>query len=122
MLEDHDLEHYLEASAIARKIMKFGRELVKAEKGFLKIAESIENQIIKEGGKPAFPVNISVNGNAAHDSPEASDTRQIAEKDLAKVDFGVMIEGFAIDTAFSYNPSNEHAKLIEAAEMALQMR
>lgn len=120
MLEEEALKNYLKASEITKRIMKFGRELVKKENSFLKIAETMEAEIVKEGGKPAFPVNISINGNAAHDTPESNDTRLISDGDLVKVDFGVMIDGFAIDTAFSFNLSNEHAKQIEAAEMALQ--
>ncbi|MFH1751023.1 MAG: type II methionyl aminopeptidase [Candidatus Micrarchaeota archaeon] len=120
MLEEEALENYMKASVITKKIMKFGRELVKTERSYLKIAEAIEEEMRREGGKPAFPVNVSANGNAAHDTPEANDTRLISESDLVKVDFGVMIEGYVTDTAFSYNLSGEHAKQIEAAELALQ--
>ncbi|MEK6843603.1 MAG: type II methionyl aminopeptidase [Candidatus Micrarchaeota archaeon] len=119
-MEIDGLDKYLEASQIAKKIMKYGRELVKKETGYLKIASSIEEETKKLGAKPAFPVNISVNGIAAHDTPELNDTREVKPTDLVKVDFGAMIEGFCIDTAFSYSPNNAHAKLIEAAEMALQ--
>ncbi len=119
-MEEDALKKYLEASAIAKKVMKFSRELVKTERRFLAIAEKIEKETANLGGKPAFPVNISTNSLAAHDTPEADDARIVKDSDLVKVDFGVQIEGFIMDTAFSYNPSGEHAKLIEASEMALQ--
>ncbi|MFH0972053.1 MAG: type II methionyl aminopeptidase [Candidatus Micrarchaeota archaeon] len=119
-MEADEQNKYLEASDIAKKVMKYGRELVKKEKSYLKIAESMEEETRQLGGKPAFPVNVSANGSAAHDTPEAADIREVNDSDLIKVDFGVMIEGYTIDTAFSFNPSNEHAKMIEAAEIALQ--
>ncbi|MFH0971268.1 MAG: type II methionyl aminopeptidase [Candidatus Micrarchaeota archaeon] len=119
-MDEEELKSYLKASEITKKIMKFGRDYVKRERGYLKIAEAIEAEIAKEGGKPAFPVNISVNYFAAHDTPEVNDIRSVNDSDLVKVDFGVLVDGFATDTAFSYNLSGEHAKQIEAAEMALQ--
>ncbi len=120
MLSEEARTNYLKASGIAKGIMKFAKELVKTEKSYLKIAEGIEGEIKKAGAQTAFPVNISANGNAAHDTPEANDVRIVNPGDLVKVDFGLMIEGYAIDTAFSFNPSGEHAKQMEAAENALR--
>jgi methionyl aminopeptidase len=118
--DEEMMNYYSKASDITKKVMKFGRELVKTERSYLKIADGIEGEIKKLGALPAFPVNVSINSDAAHDAPEANDARMVKDSDLVKVDFGVMLEGFPTDTAFSYNLDNSHAKLIEAAEMALQ--
>ena len=86
----------------------------------LEIAEQIENKIIKLGGKPAFPTNLSINEIAAHYTPSYND--ETKANGLLKVDFGVQIEGWTADTAFSLDLENslENKKLIEASETALK--
>ena len=62
-------------------------------------AEQIEGKIRELGGKPAFPVNLSINEIAAHYTPAYND--ETKADGLLKVDIGVQIEGAIADTAFS---------------------
>jgi len=86
----------------------------------LEIANKIEDKILELKAKPAFPVNLSIDEIAAHDTPAFNDAR--VASGLLKVDIGVHIEGCIADIAFSLDLDNndENKKLIKAAEEALK--
>lgn len=115
-----EIEKLIKAGDIAKKAKHFARELIKPNMSLLEIAEKIENEIIKLGGKPAFPVNLSINEIAAHSTPTYNDEQKA--HGLLKVDLGVHIDGFVADTALSLDLENsaENKKLIETAENCLQ--
>jgi methionyl aminopeptidase len=69
--------------------------------------------------KPAFPCNLSLNNVAAHYTPDKVSSLIFNEDDLLKVDFGVHVNGYISDLAFSLNPSGKHKELIKASESAL---
>ncbi len=46
----------------------------------LEVAEHAEDAIRELGGKPAFPVNISIDEEAAHATPSATTTRRSAKR------------------------------------------
>src|SRR5204863_7355071 len=76
--------------------------------------------IEKRGGKPAFPTQTSVNEVAAHDCPSPDDERTYRAGDLAKLDIGVHIDGWVVDTATTVNVGGTgNGRLIEAARQAL---
>jgi methionyl aminopeptidase len=108
------------AGKIAQDVKKWIKPFVKKGVPLLEIAEKIENKIIELKGKPAFPTNLSINEIAAHYTPSYDD--KTLASGLIKVDFGVQIEGFISDTAFSVDLENsdENKKLIEASEKALE--
>src|SRR3989338_3831592 len=112
-------ETYKKAGYIAVQAVAFARSFIKPNMTLVEIAESIEAKIVELGGKPAFPVNLSINEIAAHATPKLEDTEKA--RGLLKVDIGVHIEGFVADTAFSIDLENseENKKLIASAEKAL---
>jgi methionyl aminopeptidase len=112
-------ENYIKAGKIAAEVVKYAKSIIKKDVLLLEIADKIESKIIELGGKPAFPVNLSINEIAAHDTPAFNDARKASG--LLKVDIGVQIEGCIADTAFSLDLENseENKKLIMAAEKAL---
>jgi len=113
-------KHYLEAARVATSVRSFAEDFVKPGLKLLDIAEKIEAEITEQGAAPAFPCNLSLNEEAAHDTPLIGDERILKESDVLKVDFGVHVEGCIVDQAFTVNTDNQYAKLIEAAENALQ--
>ena len=117
---DKELENYKKAGEIAKETVKFARELIKPEMPLLEIAKKIEAEIIRLGGQPAFPVNLSINEIAAHYHPTLDDARKA--EGLLKVDIGIHINGFIADTAFSLDltPDNKYKELIKASEEALE--
>lgn len=117
---DIDLDKLKKAGEILQKTKDFARGFVKKDMKLLEIAEKIEAKIVELGGKPAFPVNLSMNEIAAHATPSYND--EGTSSGLMKVDIGVHIDGWAADSAFSIDLENsdENKKLIEAAESALK--
>jgi methionyl aminopeptidase len=110
----------LKAGEIARQVKEYAKSIIKPNVKLLEIAEKIESEIIKLRGKPAFPVNLSINEIAAHYTPSYND--EIVSHGLLKIDMGVQVDGFVADIAFSVDLENskENKKLIEASEIALK--
>lgn len=115
-----DVDKMRSAGGIAQKVVAYAREMIKPGLSLFDIACKIDDKIYELGGKPAFPVNLSVNEIAAHATPAFGD-ESIAEG-LLKVDIGVHVDGFVADTAFStdLDGNEENERLIEAAENALR--
>jgi len=108
------------AGKIAKQVREYIRPQIKKDVSLLEIAEKIENKIIELGSKPAFPTNLSTNEIAAHYTP-SHDDKTLAQG-LLKIDFGVSVNGWIADTAFSIDleDSEKNKKLIEASEKALE--
>jgi len=119
MLTKKEIKDYKEAGRIAVSVTNFARKLVKPETPLLEIAEKIEDRIYQLGGKPAFPVGISCNEIAAHYSPLWNDTSKVYG--IVKIDFGVCVDGYIVDTAFSIDLSDDerYKKIINVNEKAL---
>ncbi len=115
-----DKEKILKAGKIASEVREYTREIVVHGASLLSIAEKIEKKIIQLGGKPAFPVNLSINDIAAHYTPSYDD--KTLAHGLLKVDFGIHVDGWVADTAISFDLENseENKELIHAAEKALE--
>lgn len=116
-----ETERILKAGKIASQVKTYAKTLVKPGIPVLEIAEKIEAKIIELGGKPAFPTNTSINDIAAHYTPSYND--ETLASGLIKIDFGVNIDGWLADTAFSVDleDSEENQKLIQASKEALDV-
>ncbi|MBI3334061.1 type II methionyl aminopeptidase [Candidatus Pacearchaeota archaeon] len=115
----NESEQLLKAGIIAQEAVAYARSFIKSGMPLLEIAEKIEAKIRELGGKPAFPVNLSMNEIAAHATPLYNEKGTASG--LLKVDLGVHISGFIADTAFSLDldDNQENKALIAAAEAAL---
>ncbi|MFH2105894.1 MAG: type II methionyl aminopeptidase [Candidatus Micrarchaeota archaeon] len=118
--EKEDLEDYRQAGRITSKIREESKSLIMIGTPLLDIAETIEQMIVEEGLKVAFPVNISINEIAAHYTPEVECQQCLKETDLVKIDIGAHLNGAIADTAYSVDLSDKNQKLIEASEAALE--
>jgi len=119
-MNKEEIESARKAGEIVKKIKKEAIIWIKQGMPLIELAEKIETQIVKLGGKPAFPVNLGINEYAAHYTP-SHDDKTIAYG-LLKVDFGVQINGYVVDNAFSIDLDNsgKNKKLIETSELALE--
>lgn len=119
-ISKQEIQHLTKAGQIAQETIKFARSFINKDMYLIEIAEKIEAKIESLGGKPAFPVNLSINEVAAHSTPLPSSEDKAFG--LLKVDLGVQIDGNVADTAFSIDleSSEENRKLIESAESALK--
>lgn len=69
----------------------------------------------------AFPVGISINDVAAHFTPSLNNNPPILKDDLIKIDFGVHINGYITDGAFSICPSGKYNELINISKNATEL-
>ena len=111
-----------EAGRIASRAREHGALLVRPGVRLREVCEAVEQHIKDGGGELAFPVQTSVNEVAAHDCPSPEDERVYREGDLAKVDVGVHIDGYVVDTATTVEVGGPGggAALVEAARAALE--
>jgi methionyl aminopeptidase len=111
-------EKYIQAGNIAGHALNYGASLIKVGESLLDVTEKVEKKILDLGGEFAFPPQISLNEIAAHYCAASKDTIIFKKGDLAKIDVGVMIDGYIGDTALTVN-LGEHEKLVEASRHAL---
>jgi len=119
-MEKEIFEKYKKAKSISDSIVLFAKPLLKENAIALDIANKVENRIKKLGGGIAFPINISINENAAHYTPDINDSLKLKIGDIVKIDVGVHIDGYIWDRAFSICIGKKTHPLIEAAEQALE--
>ena len=112
-------DYYREAGKIHKRVMNEAKEKIKIGMSILDIATKIEENIIKYGGQCAFPVNISLNEQAAHYTPIINDTSIISENDIIKLDIGVHINGYIADGAQTLSFNNKNKDLIKSSQDAL---
>jgi methionyl aminopeptidase len=110
----------IQAGKIASEVKEYAKSIIKKDMLLLEIAEKIESKIIELGGKPAFPINLSINEIAAHYTPNNND--ETKAHGLLKIDFGVHIQGNISDTALTIDLENseENKKLIKITEKSLE--
>lgn len=113
------LEKYRQAGRILKEVRESAVSRVKKGAKMLDVAEAIEADIAARGAKPAFPVNISLDAEAAHDTPEPGDAR-VFEDNVVKLDIGVHIDGYIADTAVTVDLSGKYGDLQKASEKALE--
>lgn len=115
-----DKTNIKKAGKIAKEVREWIKPQIKKGDLLLDIAEKIESKIEELGGYPAFPTNLSINEQAAHYTPKHND--ESTAYGLLKVDFGVQVDGWIADQAFSLDleGTEENKKLIEASKVALE--
>jgi methionyl aminopeptidase len=118
-MKDEILDKYREAGLIAAKILRDGAKEIRIGTPYLDIVESIESQVCEEGAALAFPLNLSLNEDAAHDTASTGDTRILAKGDVAKLDLGVQVDGYIADTATTID-LGVNSLLVEASRQALE--
>ncbi len=113
------LEKYRQAGRILKEVREAAVGRVQKGAKLLDVADAIEADIAARGGKPAFPVNISLDTEAAHGSPEPGDLR-VFEENVVKLDIGVHVDGYIADTAVTVDLSGKSKDLLKASETALE--
>ena len=117
-LDDERYEKHREAGEILAQVREEAAEKVEVGVAHLEVAEYAEDRIRELGGQAAFPVNISVDEVAAHDTPSADDERTFGEE-MINLDIGVHIDGWLADTAITVDLSGTQ-DLVDASAEALE--
>ena len=115
-----DKEKILQAGKIASQVREYARKFIKKGMPLKEIADRMEEKMAELGGKPAFATCLSIDDAAAHYIPYHDD-KTIADG-ILKVDFGVHVDGWIADTAFSIDleDSDKNRKIIKSSEEALE--
>jgi methionyl aminopeptidase len=116
------LEALRAAGRIAAEARREGEALVVAGAAVRDVCEAVEHAILRRGGGLAFPAQSSRNAIAAHYCPSPDDETRYADGDLAKLDLGVHVDGWVVDTAVTVNVGDrpENRGLVDAARSALE--
>jgi len=117
------IESLTKAGNIAQEVKTFIKPQLEVGVNVFNLIEKTEAKIIDLGGNWAFPINVSINNIAAHyTSPIKDDELTIKNGDVVKIDLGVHIDGYIVDTAFtvSFNDDKALENIIQATEVALE--
>jgi methionyl aminopeptidase len=117
-LDAEQYEKHREAGEILAEVRDEAAEKVEVGASHLEIAEWAEDRIRELGGEPAFPVNISIDEEAAHATPSVDDDSTFGEE-MVNLDIGVHVDGWLADTAVTVDLSGND-QLAEASEAALE--
>ncbi|PSQ26761.1 type II methionyl aminopeptidase [Halobacteriales archaeon QS_9_68_17] len=123
---DFDAEKYekhREAGEILAQVREETADRVDVGVSHLEVAEFAEERIRELGGEPAFPVNISIDHEAAHATPSIDDDEAFGEE-MVNLDIGVHIDGWLADTAITVDLSGNDdlaAASAEALDAALDV-
>jgi len=110
---------------IHKEVRRRIRHLLKPDCDLLDLSLAIERETI-ELCKPyntinqgiGFPCGISVNECAAHWAPSNNTKIVMKSDDVIKIDYGVEINGWIIDSAFTITFDNKYDNLLEAVREA----
>lgn len=119
-MDSQIIKNYEKAGSVWKSAIKLAQKKCKEGKLLLELAQDVEKNVESEGAEQAFPINLSVNEEAAHFTPKWNDTYALKESDILKIDIGVHFDGYICDGAVTINLDNKHAKEIEANELALE--
>jgi len=119
-LGNEAIAQYVEAGKVAAKVKRAIRPKIKPGVSVLEICKSVEDDIMSYGANPAFPCNLCINDIAAHYTALPCDEQTIPAGSLVKIDLGVHIQGFIVDTAFTVSLSPLHVGIVSSVEQALK--
>jgi methionyl aminopeptidase len=118
-MKEDILENYRAAGVIAKKILQEGALAVRIGASYRDLVEFVESRVREEGADLAFPLNVSLNEDAAHDTASAGDARVFSKGDVVKLDLGVHIGGYIADTATTVDLGS-NTLLLDASREALE--
>ncbi|MFB6203150.1 MAG: type II methionyl aminopeptidase [Candidatus Nanohaloarchaea archaeon] len=119
-MDEDTRKKYVEAGEAVQDAREVAREVAEPGTNLKVIADRIEEEIREKGLEPAFPVNLSIDEEAAHYTPGNSEDRELGPEDVLKIDIGAHSDGFIADTALTVNPSGNRSEMVEAVEEVLE--
>ncbi len=118
MMDDEIFDKYCQAGAFAASVIRKGAKEIRPGVPYLEVIEFIEDLASSGESGLAFPLNVSLNEDAAHDTASFGDERIFAPGDLVKLDLGVHFDGYIADTAITIDLGN-NGLLVDASREAL---
>jgi len=118
-MENEIIQKYIKAGEINHKAQKFASTIIKPGSNLFEVGDKINKFILDNSGFPAWPVNLSINHEAAHNTYNPEKQYILKEEDVLKVDIGVSVEGYLSDSSRTFIFSKKHEKLKESSDKAL---
>jgi methionyl aminopeptidase len=118
-MNDVDLKLYKKAGQLNLKTQKFAKKTIKVGSDLSRIGVEIDKFILDNDAFPAWPVNLSVNNEAAHNTYDLENPIILKEDDVLKVDVGVSIDGYIADSAQTIIFNKKHETLKQTSLDAL---
>ena len=121
------LECAKKAAKIHKQVRQDIKDHIKPGIKLWDLCQTVENRVrelSKEHGNQlnggvAFPTGCSINNVAAHFTPNKGDNTILKETDICKLDFGVHVDGWIIDSAFTINFQPQYQPLLDASKEAV---
>lgn len=123
--------NYRKAAEVHRQVRQYTQQTAKPGVSLTQVANDIEDGIrallgnqglgVGEGLKSGigFPTGLALNHCAAHFTPNPGHKDIVLQhKDVLKVDFGVHIDGWIVDSAFTMAFDPKYDNLLEAVKQA----
>ncbi len=112
---------FLEAGRVGKLALERAVSEIHAGALLLDVATATESYIIELGAKPSFPINLSIDNEAAHYSPTHNDKSSFHTGDVVKVDIGASIDGYLSDNATTVEVGEKglHSDIIDCTREAL---
>lgn len=119
-MDEEKIEKYIKAGKILRNILSRTAKNIQPGTKIIDICESSEKMIKDFNCKPAFPTNLSIGSIAAHYTSPINDKSLIPEKGLVKLDAGLHIDGYIVDSALTVSLNGDYEHFVEVAKGALE--
>jgi len=116
-LDGEQYEKHREAGEILQTVREEAVERIELGASHLELVEHVESRIRELGGKPAFPMNVCIDEEAAHGTPSIDDDSTFGEE-MINIDIGVHVDGYIADAAITVDLSGND-ELVEASAAAL---
>ena len=100
---ESELDSYIKAGNIHKEIKKEIMPMIVPGTRIYDIFKKIRDLTLSYGGSIAFPPCISVGNMIAHNCPFSTDNTIIDYNHMVKIDYGVSVNGWIVDSAFSVN-------------------
>ncbi len=114
-----DKEKLRGVGKVLSEALLMSKGMVKPGVKLITVAEAGEKFVRDKGYGLAFPMNISINEQAAHYTPCLDDDKVFTSNDLVKLDFGTEKDGYLGDCAVTVDLTGKYSGLVSAANEAM---
>lgn len=124
------LSDYRQGAETHRQVRQWAQKNIKPGQSLTEIANNIEDSVrallghqgLEEGdgivAGMGFPTGLNLNHIAAHYSPNLGNKTILQQDDVMKVDIGVHVNGYIVDSAFTIAFEPKYDNLLEAVREA----
>ncbi len=109
----------VKAGKIAARVLDEVTSRVSPGMRVLDVCTLAERLVLKYGGQPAFPCCVGVDHVVAHNTSPSDDHSRLPDAGLVKIDIGVHVDGYIVDTAKTVDIDGSFEAFVVAVEDAL---